>query len=351
MKAVLKTKKEPGIEIHDVPSPILPKYFPSGEVIVQVGACGICGTDVEIFHWKDWISRYVELPRIIGHEVAGTIVEIGKDCGGWRIGDRVVADTYLGCGGCFFCRIGRFNLCENRRSLGTAIDGGMAEFVAISVKNLFPLPESISFEVGAVIEPLGVAVHAYEQSGFQPGDSVLILGPGPIGLGILMTAKAAGSTKIFVTGLGRDEARLKKARELGADAAINVEESDLTQRVLQGTRGKGADVAFVCTGSGQVLMQAAQLVRKGGTVVVLGLFEAEALFPASLLVEKELTFKGSWRRDPISWYRSIDLVTSGVVPLGKIISHVIALEEIERGFRAIDEGEALKVVVSPSSGG
>lgn len=347
MKAVMKTKPQAGLEVKEIPKPTLPKNFPTGEVIVKVGACGVCGTDIGVYHWTPWTARFMQIPRVIGHEMAGTIVEVGKECEHWKVGDRIVSDTYLGCGKCYFCQIGKFNLCDNRQSMGLNMDGGMAEYVAIPVMNLFPLPLNVSFETGAAIEPLGVAMHAFEESGFKPGDTILILGPGPIGLGLLLIAKAAASSKVFMTGISSDSLRLDKAKKLGADACFNVDAEDPVKHIMDATCGRGADIVFVSAGSKEILMQAAMMVRKGGTVVVAGLFHGETHFDPNLLVEKELTFKGSWRRRPETWHRILALVGNGTIPLAEMVSHVLPLEEIEKAFKLIQSGEAMKVVIIP----
>jgi L-iditol 2-dehydrogenase len=223
----------------------------------------------------------------------------------------------------------------------------MAEYVAIPVMNLFPLPSNASFEVGAAIEPLGVAMRAFEQSGFKPGDKILIIGPGPIGLGMLMIAKISGSSKIFITGVNVDQERLKKAKELGADTVFNIQKEDPLNRIMDETQGRGVDIAFVGVGSKEVLVQATKMVRKGGTVIVFGIFQEKADFDPSLMVVKELTFKGSWRRNPETWYRCLDLVGSGKINLNEIISHILPLQEIEKAFQLLKKGEAIKVVMTP----
>lgn len=348
MKAVMKTRPEKGVEIREVPRPVLPKNYPKGEVIVRVGACGVCGTDIGVYNWSQWTAKYMQIPRVIGHEISGTIVEVGDECDNWKVGDRIVADTYLGCGRCFYCQVGKFNLCENRKSLGLNIDGGMAEYVAIPSINLFHLPSNVSFEVGAAIEPLGVAMHGFEQSGFKPGDNVLVLGCGPIGLGMLMIARISGAPKVFVTGARLDKVRLDMAGKLGADATFNVEQDDPRPRIMAETNGRGVDIVFVCAGSAGILSQAAQLVRPGGTVIVLGLFHGADQWDPNLMVERELTFKGSFRRAPETWIRMLRLVGSGIIPLKELVSHVIPLQDIERAFQLINDGEAIKVVVTPS---
>lgn len=347
MKAVMKTNAGVGVEIKDVPIPTLPKNYSNGEVIVRVGACGICGTDIEVYNWSKWIAQYMQIPRVIGHEITGTIVEVGEECGNWKVGDRIVADTYLGCGKCYFCRIGKFNLCENRASLGLNIDGGMAEYVAIHSINLFHLPANVPFTAGAAIEPLGVAMHAFEQSGFKPGDNVLILGCGPIALGMLMIAKSSGASKVFITGIQLDKIRLNKAKELGANAIFNVEKEDPQPFIMEETQGRGVDIVFVCVGSEGIFSQAAKMVRPGGIVIVLGLFHEDENFDPNLIVERELTFKGSFRRAPETWYRMLSLVGNNIIPLKELVSHVLPLQEIERAFQLLKNGEAIKVVITP----
>jgi L-iditol 2-dehydrogenase len=223
----------------------------------------------------------------------------------------------------------------------------MAEYVAIPAMNLFLLPSNISFEVGAALEPLGVAMHAFEQSGFRPGDSVLILGPGPIGLGMLMIARSSGSSKVYMAGITLDRFRLSKAKDLGADGVFNSETENPGNRIFDDKRGRGVDIVFVCAGGEGVLMQAAKLIRKGGTVVVLGLFHGKTDFDPNLMVEKELIYKGSFRRPPETWYRILDLVGNGTISLEKIVSHVLPLEAVEKGFQLIKKGEAIKVVITP----
>lgn len=347
MKAVMKTNPGPGIEIRAIPCPTLPKNYPDGEVIVEVGACGICGTDVGIYRWHPWESRSVKIPRVLGHEISGTVVEIGKNCGDWKVGDRVVSDTDMGCGKCFFCRIGRVNICENRKSLGLQLDGGMAKYVATRANNLFLLPAHLSFEVGAAMEPLGVAMNAYLKSGFKPGDKVLILGTGSIGLATLMLLKTAGASEVFITGLKVDQWRFEKAKELGADAVFNVDEEDPTDQLMSRTHGRGVDIVFVCAGGRENLFQASRWVRKAGTVMVIGLSHGGVDFDSNLLVEKELVFKGAYRRTPETWDRILELVGKGKIPLKELVTHSVPLEEVEAGFHLIEKGEALKVVVTP----
>jgi len=347
MKAVMKLNEGIGVTLENIPRPTLPKNFPNGEVVVKVGACGICGTDLGVYDWTKWTAQYMKIPRVIGHEITGTIVELGEQCGNWRVGDRIVADTYLGCGKCYFCHIGKFNLCENKASLGLKIDGGMAEYVAIPSMNLFHLPPNVSFTAGAAIEPFGVAAHAFEESGFKFADHVLILGCGPIGLGMLMLAKAAAASKVFITGIDQDQIRLKKATELGADAIFNISNDDPGPLVMKETRGRGVDIVFVCAGSEGILAQAASMVRPGGAVIALGLFHGESPFDPNIMVEREITFRGSFRRSPETWYRILDLIGNNIISLDALISHVLPIDEVERAFQLLKSGEGIKVVIAP----
>jgi 2-desacetyl-2-hydroxyethyl bacteriochlorophyllide A dehydrogenase len=347
MKAVMKVRPEPGIEIREIERPKLPKNYPSGEVIVRVEACGVCGTDIGVYDWSKWIAQYMQIPRVIGHEIAGTIVEVYDDTGLWKVGDRIVSDTFLGCGKCYYCLIGKFNICANRASIGLNIDGGMAEYVAIPTINLFKLQDDISFIEGAAIEPLGVAMHGFEQSGFIAGDRILILGCGPIGLCVLMIANRSGASKLIITGVELDTLRLKKAEELGADLALKAERKGCKEIILQETNMRGADVVFVCAGSNGVLSQALETVRPGGTIVVLGIFHKDECLDTNIVVERELTIRGSFRRAPETWFRMLNLLEKKQLPLKNIITHTLPLNEIENAFQLLKKGEAIKVVVIP----
>lgn len=228
MKAVVKTKPDVGIELLDVPLP----QIMSNEVLIKVHACGMCGTDLGIYEWRPADRsrgrKPIELPRVIGHEPSGLVVELGSEVKDIKLGDRVCSRSWGGCGDCYYCRLGHFNLCQRNENLGSLVDGAMAEYAAIPFFNVCKLPDHISLDEAAVMEPLGIAVHGFESLiNFRSGDDVVVLGPGPIGLLEAMVVRASGAGKIFVVGLGKDKERLEIAQQLGFRVIKNDEESAL----------------------------------------------------------------------------------------------------------------------------
>jgi threonine dehydrogenase-like Zn-dependent dehydrogenase len=258
MLAVVKSKPEIGIEIKDVPTPEVRK----GHVIIDVKACGICGSDLHIYEWESFI-QWVSLPRVLGHEVAGTICEIGESVEGFGLGDRIVADTFGGCGECYFCRMGKFNHCMHQTRLGQHVDGGMAKYVVVPVSSLYRIPEQVDFEEASAIEPLGVILRAFERCDMKPGDDIAIIGPGPIGLFGVMLAKAGGAGTVIAIGLKKDRGRLATAARFGAVPIIAEEESS-EDKVLALTDGKGVDIVMDVSGGSDSLTVAARMVKAGG---------------------------------------------------------------------------------------
>ncbi len=244
MKAVVKYGKGKGlVEIREVPEPKIKE----DEVLIEVKAVSVCGSDLHIYHdahpyWP---------PVILGHEFSGVIVDVGKGVKGWKIGDRIVSETRTGsCGICYMCQSGFPQVCEQKRPYGIGVNGAYTKYVAGPARLLHHLPDNVSFEVGAVIEPTAICVTSIlERSRLQAGESVVITGPGPIGLISLAMTKAAGARMVGVTGRSSDEGiRFEKARELGADFIINVDQEDPVKKVLEMTNGLGVDLLIETSG-------------------------------------------------------------------------------------------------------
>ena len=340
MLAVVKTKPEVGIEAREVPEPEVTK----GHVIVEVKACGICGSDLHIYEWEPFI-QWVSLPRVLGHEVAGTICEAGEGVKGFKVGDRIVADTFGGCGECYFCRMGKFNHCMHQTRLGQHVDGGMAKYVVVPVNSLYRIPEQVDFEEASAIEPLGVILRAFERCEMKPGDDIAIIGPGPIGLFGVMLAKASGAGTVIAIGLKKDRERLATAENFGA-VPIIAEEENSEDKVLALTDGKGVDIVMDVSGGIDSLTVAAKMVKRGGQIALVGL-SPENVFNPIVVVEKELSIHGSFRRLPSTWYRAINLVANGVIDPRALITHVLPLERAEEGFQLLKRGEAVKAILVP----
>jgi L-iditol 2-dehydrogenase len=341
MLAVVKARPElGGIEIREVQTPSIKK---STEVLIKIKTCGICGTDVHFYEWMPH-SRWITLPRILGHELAGEVVEIGKDVVNVKPGDRIVTETWGGCGHCYYCRTGQFNMCLNQQRLGQQVDGGMAEYVAIDQINLYTIPASLPYDQAAVIEPVGVAMHAMEHCTKNPGDNYVILGPGPIGLLAGMVAKASGAAKVFITGIGIDEKRLEIAARLGL-TPINVEKENAEELIKDMTNGLGADIAIDTSGGANSLSQALRFVRLAGQIVLVGLAPA-AEFDYTQIVRREAKVFGTWRRQPITWMRAIRLVANGVIDVKPLISHVMPMQQAEEAFKLLHERKGMKIILT-----
>ncbi len=259
MLAVVKSKPEAGIELMEVREPDIAR----DEVMIEVKACGICGSDVHIYDWEPFL-QWIKLPRILGHELAGTVCKVGRDIKEFAPGDRVVADTWGGCGHCYYCRLGRFNHCMYQTRLGQHVDGGMAKFVIVPENSLYRIPAHVDFQEAAVVEPLGVMLRAFERCDMKPGDDIAIIGPGPIGLLGAMIAKVNGASTVIVSGLEEDSERLEYARKFGA-VAVNVGEQNLKNTVLDLTEGKGVDIVMDVSGGKNSLSEAADIAKLGRT--------------------------------------------------------------------------------------
>ena len=340
MLAVVKNKPGIGIAITEVTEPHIEK----NQVMIEVKACGICGSDLHIYSWEPFY-QWMNLPRTLGHELAGIICEVGKDVAGYERGDRVVTETWAGCGNCYYCRLGKFNHCLFQARLGQHVDGGMAKYVAVPANGLYKIPEGVDFQEASVIEPLGVILHAFERCDMKPGDDIAIIGPGPIGLLGVMLARASGASTIIVSGLKEDKKRLEYAKTFGA-IPVNVQEENLKNKVLDLTDGKGVDIVMEVSGGKGSLTEAAHIVKPGGQVGVVGL-GMESAFDPNLIVMKELSVLGSNRRQPSSWYRAIKLVANRVIDPKLIITHALPLERAQEGFQALISKEGIKVVLLP----
>ena len=321
------------IRIEDVPLPSLRGH----EVLIEVKVCGICGSDLHAFKGKH--PDYV-LPIIPGHEFSGIVREVGKEVASISPGERVTVEPVKTCGKCYYCLRGNYNRCTNLKIMGAQVNGAFAEYVIVDENRVFKLPEGISFEEGAMIEPLAVAVHAIKRCSSVGGKTVAILGAGTIGLLTLQVAKVFGATKVIVSDV--IDNRLKLAEELGADVVVNPFKEDLEKIVRDNTGGLGVAVAFEAVGSEDTVRQALKLVRKGGEVIIIGVFEKSFIsIPIMEIVNKELTVKGSliynW-----DYELALELVNKGKVNVRRLISLSLPLSRIKEGFiRALNEKDKL----------
>lgn len=344
MKAVVKYAKGKGmIEIQDVPEPKIKE----DEVLIEVKAVSVCGSDLHIYH----DSHPYWPPVILGHEFSGVLVEIGKGVRGWKVGDRVVSETRTGsCGVCFTCQSGFPQVCEQKRPFGIGINGAYTQYVAGPAKLLHHLPENVPFEVGAMIEPVAVCVTAIlERCGLQAGDSVVITGPGPIGLISLAIAKATGVRMAGIT--GRSSAagiRFEKAKELGADIIINTDHENPILRVMELTNGVGVDMLIETSGNEKAIHQGFEMVRRLGRVCALGITgKPEIFIPFDRGIFKALRFDFCFSSSWTAWEKAIGLISKGKLAVEKLITHKLPLEKWEDAFHLLESRQAAKVILIP----
>lgn len=343
MKAVVKEKPGFGIRILDVQKPFIKDH----EVLVEVSFAGICGSDLHIYEWSEGYD-WLKLPLILGHEFSGVVVETGSKVRSVKVGMRVTVSPHIYCKRCYYCKNGRPNLCqEGALKIGFTLPGAFAEFVAVPEDSIFPVPENYSLEIAALTEPFCVALYAVEMARDFLGDSALIMGPGPIGLMVLQNLKLIGVSRVFIAGLSSDNERLILAEQLGANEIINVDKEDLLNVVQALTHGIGVDSVFELSGAMEALVEGTKAVKKGGKVFMVGLFQKPTAFLFTPLVRRETTLQGVFNYTPETWKKAISVVSTGKINLDALITHRIAINEIEKGFQLIEQKRAVKVIVTP----
>ncbi len=316
----------------------MPEFSPY-EVLIQVRAVGICGSDVRIYH--EIIPGRKKI--VIGHELAGEIVDMGEKVHGFRKGDRVATAICIGCGICRYCRRGYLNLCDKLEEIGVTVDGGMAEYVSVPARNVHRLADPVSFEEAALADPLSCSIRGLEMVSIQKDSWLTILGPGTIGLLALQIAKKVLRAKVIVTGT-RDD-RLELARELGADHIINVNQTDPIKAILEITDG-GADFAFEATGQGKALEDAFFSTKRNGSVVALTVHK-KVQINMEPVIRSELKVFGSICYNYKEFDQALDLIQKKKIDLGHYTRHIFPLREIDQAFAFAIARKGLKVIVKP----
>jgi L-iditol 2-dehydrogenase len=342
MKALMKT--EPGVGKMEIRRIAEPEPGP-GQVVLEVSATGICGTDIHMY-----LDEYRCVPPVVlGHEVAGTIAAIGLGVTSVKVGDRVTTETYFfTCGECRFCTTGRPNLCPARKSIGTHVNGGFTRFVLIPAQRVHRLPDNVDFTAGALSEPLACCVHGILELGaVMAGDVAIISGPGAIGLLCMQVARAAGATTVVV-GIDGDEARLALARELGAAHIVNAQRDNLKDLIGDLTGGYGADVCIESSGAPPSLRQCLELVRKGGTLAQIGLYGRPFEVDFNLIPMKELRVLGSFAHVPSAWERGLRLMADGMVRTRPMVTRVAPITEWEDAFKSFSARGECKILLTPA---
>lgn len=329
------------VEVRDVPEPVAGP----GEVKIEVKAAGICGTDIHIYYDE---YPYLRPPVVMGHELAGVVAEVGEGVTRVSVGDRVTSETYAHvCGACPNCRAGRINLCTERRSIGSSVNGAFAKFVIVPELNVHLLPDNVDFIAGALTEPLACCVRgALELTTITPGDIAVVSGPGTIGLLTVQLVKSAGA-HVVVCGTNVDEARLAMAQKLGADLVVNVQARDPEAVVGDLTEGKGADIVLECSGAAPSAQTCLKLVKRGGQYTQIGLFGKSIEWAMDQVPYKELKVTGSNATVPTAWRRALQLMALGKVNTRLLASEILPLTEWEKGFELFNRKDGGKIILEP----
>jgi len=317
-----------------------------GEIRIKVAAAGICGTDMQIYYWAPRMRRRMVLPRTLGHEASGVVDAVGPDVRNCKLGDHVSLESHIFCGTCRPCRRGDAHLCEHTTYPGISIDGAFAEYVTVPSQIAWVNPPELSFEIAAMMEPFGIAVHTTLAGGGVAGRTVLVNGCGPIGLMNVATARALGAVRIIASDL--NPLRLDMALKMGADRAVNVADEDLGAIVADMTGGSGVDVAIEYSGSEAGFNATFDALAKGGDFRLVGAPPGPIEVDFTRWLQKCPAMQNiHGRRIWGSWQHAADLLAAGAVDLAPIMSHTLKLADGPRGFELIREGKAVKPLLIP----
>ncbi|MHC1684416.1 MAG: zinc-binding dehydrogenase [Clostridiaceae bacterium] len=343
MKALVKKEKGyDNMELMDIEEPSINDQ----QVKIKVEYSGICGSDIHSFKGE---YNNIKPPVVLGHEFSGIVTEIGKDVTGIKVGDRVTSETTFEiCGVCDYCKSGDYNLCSNRRGLGTQVNGSFAEYVVARKESVHVLPENVDLLSAALTEPLACCTHpAIEKTDIQIGEFVLVFGPGPIGLLLAQVAKAKGAYTILA-GTAKDVDRMKLGTELGVDRTINIQDENIEEVIKELTNGYGVHKVFDCSGSIHAVNSGLNLLRKKGTLVQVGIF-AKSLneLDEEKIIQKELVYIGSRSQKPTSWDLALYLMNTGAVNAKDLVTKIYSLDDWKEAIDKVISGEEIKVVIKP----
>lgn len=338
MRALVKSKAEPGLWMEDVEIP-----RPSDrDVLIRVRKTSVCGTDLHILKWNQWAAETIKVPMVIGHEFMGEIVRLGADARGLEVGQRVSGEGHITCGHCRNCRAGRRHFCHNHLGLGVTRPGAFAEYVVLPGENVFPVPDHISDDVASVLDPLGNAAHTALEFDMV-GEDVLITGAGPIGIMATAIARHIGARKIAVTDV--NPYRLKLAAGMGADRVIDARTE--TPRGVMPELGmtEGFDVGLEMSGHEEAFNQMLAAMNHGGKIAVLGIPPGEVTLDLNAVIFKGLTLRGIYgRRIFETWYKVAAMLQSGL-DVGSVVTHRFPVDDFRQAFEVVAGGECGKVVI------
>jgi threonine 3-dehydrogenase len=339
MRALVKAKPERGIWMEDIETP----GVGHNDVLIRVERTAICGTDIHIFKWDDWARETIPVPMAVGHEFCGEIVEKGIEVKGYEIGDRVSAEGHITCGYCRNCRAGRRHLCMNTIGVGVNRPGAFAEYIAVPAFNVFKLPDAVSDDMAAILDPLGNATHT-ALSFDLVGEDVLITGAGPIGIMAAAIARYAGARHVVITDV--NDYRLDLARKMGASRAINVTEVSIDDTMKELGMVEGFDVGMEMSGNPQAFRDLLRTMHHGGKVALLGIPPGDMAIDWNEVIFKGLVLKGIYGREMFeTWYKMASMLQSGL-NMEPIITHHFDVENFQPAFELMESGQSGKVILN-----
>jgi threonine 3-dehydrogenase len=342
MKALVKSRAEPGIWMQDIPEP----SYGHNDVLIRIRKTAICGTDMHIWHWDDWARRTIPVPMAVGHEYVGEIVAMGSEVQGLAVGDRVSGEGHLTCGHCRNCRAGRRHLCRNTQGVGVNRPGCFAEYLSLPASNVFKLSPAISDDIASILDPLGNATHT-ALSFDMVGEDVLITGAGPIGIMAVAIARYVGARHVVITDV--NPYRLALAKQMGATRALDVRTETLDDAMRELGMQEGFDVGLEMSGVPSALNELIRTMHHGGSVAMLGIVPAGTGLEWDQVIFKGLTLKGIYGREMFeTWYKMSSMLQSGL-DISPVITDRLPVAEYDAGFRKMASGQSGKVILDWAS--
>jgi len=327
------------IEFREIPTPTIT----ADEVLIKIMKIGICGSDIHVYHGKHPFTKY---PVTQGHEVSGEIVSLGSNVTNFTVGQKVTIQPQVVCGKCYPCTHGKYNLCEELKVMGFQTTGVASHFFAVDAAKVTPFPEAMSYDEGAMIEPLAVAVHGVKQAGDIKGMKIVVLGAGPIGNLVAQTAKGLGAESVMITDVS--DYRLQKAADCGIDYCINTTKVDLNDAMLEHFGPDKADFIYDCAGNNITMGQAIKYARKGSTIILVAVFAGMATIDLAVANDHELDIKSTMMYRNEDYIDAIQLVNDQKVQLAPLISKHFAFQDYLDAYKYIDDNRetTMKVIIN-----
>lgn len=342
MKAIVKFAKGYGnLEIREIPKP----QIKENDVLIEIKAAGVCGSDLQ--HYE--VGDHLTIPVVLGHEFSGVVAEIGSGVRGWNLGDRVVSETHAHvCYECQLCKAGDYHLCKERKGFGSSVNGAFTQYLAVPSRLLHRIPDNITYPEATLLQPAADIVHAViTNTNLKPGNIVVVIGPGPMGLLTVEVSRAIGAGQVIVVGLDADQERMEIAKKVGADLIINGSKENVVERVREVTDGRGADVIFEVSGVKTAFLQALEILGRKGQLTIIGVPTEPVEIVPQTLQNAEQTIKGSYLSNWLDYERAIQLTKADRLQLKPLLSDVLPITEWKKGFNLALAKKACKVVFTP----